>query len=101
MGMNVWMSRQIYKLMDSNGKVIQDQKGIQAEVYKFYSTLYESKPIDKFDWNILESFEIPKLDTHMKESLEGQLTLDEISLAIKNMKNIKSPGLDGFTVEFF
>ena len=36
----------------------------------------------------------------MKQSLEGPLTLDEITAAIQNMKNNKSPGLDGFTVEF-
>ena len=36
-----------------------------------------------------------------KTSLEGEITLDEASVALKNMKNNKSPGFDGFTVEFF
>ena len=36
-----------------------------------------------------------------KTSLEGEITLDEASVALKSMKNNKSPGSDGFTVEFF
>ena len=35
-----------------------------------------------------------------KTSLEGEITLAEASLALKNMKNYKSPGSDGFTAEF-
>ena len=33
--------------------------------------------------------------------LEGEITLAEASLALKNMKNYKSPGSDGFTADFF
>ena len=33
--------------------------------------------------------------------MEGDLTLEELALAVKNMSNNKSPGLDGFPVEFF
>ena len=36
-----------------------------------------------------------------KTSLAGEITLDETSVALKNMKNNESPGFDGFTVEFF
>ena len=34
------------------------------------------------------------------QSLEGLLTLEEISKTLKNMKSDKSPGADGFTAEF-
>ena len=36
-----------------------------------------------------------------KTSLKGEIALDEASIALKNMKNNKSTGADGFTVEFF
>ena len=36
-----------------------------------------------------------------KTSLEGEITLAEASLALKNMKNYKSLGSDGFTADFF
>ena len=32
---------------------------------------------------------------------EGEITYQELSTALKNMKNSKSPGSDGFTAEFF
>ena len=33
-------------------------------------------------------------------SLEGEISYTEITKALKNMKNNKSPCLDGFTVKF-
>ena len=33
--------------------------------------------------------------------LEGEITYEELTTALKNMKNSKSPGNDGFTTEFF
>ena len=37
----------------------------------------------------------------MSSELEGKLTYQEASFALKNMKNNTSPGSDGYTVEFF
>lgn len=34
-------------------------------------------------------------------SCEGKITLQECLGALKNMNNFKSPGIDGFTVEFY
>ena len=42
----------------------------------------------------------PTLTVQEKLFIEGEITLDEASLALKNMKNNKSAGSDGFTVEF-
>ena len=47
------------------------------------------------------ALDIPMLTLQEKTSLEGEITLAEASLALKNMKNYKSPGSDGFTAEFF
>ena len=35
------------------------------------------------------------------ESLEGNIKYSELAEALKNMKNSKTPGNDGFTAEFF
>lgn len=42
-----------------------------------------------------------KLSDLDSNKLEGEITYAELSTALRNMKNNKSPGLDGFTVEFF
>ena len=42
-----------------------------------------------------------KLTNQAAEQLEGEISYSELLNALKNMKNDKSPGLDGFTVEFF
>ena len=42
---------------------------------------------------------MPKLNANLRNSLEGPLSMEEVFEVIKNMKNNKSPGLDGFTVE--
>jgi hypothetical protein len=40
-------------------------------------------------------------DENQKQLCEGELTEQECLKAFKNMKNIKSPGNDGFTTEFY
>jgi hypothetical protein len=42
-----------------------------------------------------------KLNQEEKDQLEGPLTYAEACRALKNMKNNKSPGSDGYTVEFY
>ena len=44
---------------------------------------------------------IKRLSQKEAEDLEGELNLSELSYALKNMKNNKTPGPDGFTVEFY
>ena len=43
--------------------------------------------------------EYPKIAEEEAENLEGKITVEEATCALKRMKNGKSPGSDGFTVE--
>ena len=45
--------------------------------------------------------DIPSLSDTEAGELEGNITIDEATYALKNMDNNKSPGTDGFTAEFF
>ena len=48
----------------------------------------------------LEKYSLPKLKKEEAESLNRQITPDEIETVIKKLPTHKSPGLDGFTGEF-
>ena len=76
------------------------------EVKQFYENLYKSHDFngnqDTEILSILDTIEQnPKLSSENKNKLEGELTEREILTALKKMKNNKSPGIDGFTSEFF
>ena len=43
----------------------------------------------------------PKLSDEEQDELEGLLTYDECKQVLETFKNDKSPGEDGFTVEFY
>ena len=44
--------------------------------------------------------EYPKIAEEEADNLEGKITVEEATCALKRMKNGKSPGSDGFTVDF-
>ena len=76
------------------------------EVKHFYENLYKSHDFngnqDTEILSILDTIEQnPKLSSQNKNKLEGELTEREILTALKKVKNNKSPGIDGFTSEFF
>ena len=49
----------------------------------------------------MQNINMPKLNEQEATELEGEITLKEASLTLKNMKNNKSPGTSGFTVDFY
>ena len=52
---------------------------------------------DKF----LEKYNFPKLNQEEIENLNRSITSTEIETIIRNLPANKSPGPDGFTVEFY
>ena len=90
------------KIIDENGDEYTKTKDVLNCQKRFYENLYN-------DINIIDDTHISdilgenetKLSDQEAENLEGEITLTELAQALKNMKNDKSPGLDGFTAEFF
>ena len=75
------------------------------EIKSFYENLYSSsknatnEAFQEFTGSI--SQHIPMLSQDQCNEIEGVLTLDECWAALKSMGTGKSPGEDGFTVEFY
>ena len=95
-----FVSKQMYKLVDNNGEEINDTKKMVEETRKFYEKLYEKKIVNDINIDELVS-NVPKLNEDESEKLEGLITYEEAAEVLKNMKNGKSPGTDGMTVDFF
>ena len=69
---------------------------------KQYYNIYKDKiRIDDVPINDLIGENSCKLNNEESNSLEAEITYEELGNALKNMKNSKSPGMDGFTAEFF
>ena len=98
-----YVNKTIPKVQQENGNTIKTQEEILKEVQKFYSNLYAPQNSEKDinDQDILKNLQHPVLTNIESSNLEGEITADEISNVLRNMKNNKSPGSDGFTVEFF
>ena len=72
-------------------------------IQEFYEDLYSSEistsqeQFDLFTRNLI----FPKLPDEDREEIEGPLTRDECKSVIELFQENKSPGEDGFTVEFY
>ena len=81
---------------------ITDATMITEEIKTFHTNLYKLKENTILDGEFSTLLrDLPKLTEEEAEKLNGNLTLQEVSKALKNTKNNKSPGTDGFSVEFY
>ena len=90
-------------LQKDDGTVLIEQDAILKETEQFYKNLYSSRDSELEDINLNEYVgqTMKTITDDQANRLEGLLTLEEISCTLKNMKNGKSPGLSGFSAEFF
>jgi exonuclease III len=81
-------------------KEITNFSEIMSEQFKFYKNIYSSKTLNTSNINFFKE-NMQKLNDENSTKCEGKITEDECRLAINEMKNNKSPGSDGLTVEFY
>ena len=96
------VNKKINRVVGADGLNKCTSSGIQNECFHFYEKLYSEKnlqPVHLQNFMISDNF--AKLNENQKQDLEGPIQYEELILALKKMQNNKSPGLDGYTVEFF
>lgn len=82
----------------NDGSYIKNSKQLLKEQRKFYSLLYSARQATQFN---LKNETDKKLTDNDKAKLDQPFTLAEFSVALNNMPNNKTPGLDGLTAEFY
>ena len=96
-----YVNKQISRIVRKDDTVAMSQEDIETEILSFYKTLYKENKVESNvsieDCNV----NITRLTTIQANGLEGELELSELLNALKNMKNNKTPGPDGFTAEFY
>ena len=93
------MSKTLYRLQTDTGETIDNGQKILDEIKRYYQNLYTTTgPVQK---DFCDNLDISKLDQDLKEELEEPVTVQELGIALKAMKNNKSPGLDGLPADFW
>ena len=93
------VNKSINEIRISETEVITDQAQILKNLESFYKTLY-SRPEDTND-DLEIDLEPTKITEQEKIELDRPLDKSELDTALTQMKNNKSPGLDGYSPEFF
>ena len=86
-------------VLNINGKIAQNKDELQRAQNDFYKKLYKKQNEQYSSINFFTN-SINKLTDINKNKCEGKLTEHECSIALKDMKNQKSPGSDGISTEF-
>ena len=93
------VNKSITEVLKDDQTVIRDQQQIIKNVKEFYEDLYkeENVTVDIDDPILLPT----QLTQEEKDYLDLPLTKEEIDKALSQQKSNKSPGLDGYSAEFF
>ena len=108
---NNYEKKFIQKVELENGGVISGFALVNKEIENFYGKMYTSKilgnntsDVSEHNHNIhkfAEGLNIPQLNVEEQESLEKDLTFEELKETLTSFAGNKLPGEDGFTKEFY
>lgn len=94
----------IRKITDNNTDYITKPNEIMNKIKEYYQDLYSNKSNENVkleESSFLEQNEVKTISEESAESLDVEIGLTDCSYALKQLPNGKSPGSDGFTVEFY
>ena len=90
-------SRSMSMVYDLNNKLQQNPVKIFQTQADFYEKLYTKDEKIKFQISRLPE---RRISDETKSDLEKEITMEELGIALKQMKNSKSPGLDGIPADW-
>ena len=99
-----WASQQfrrnkISELCNADGVLVSGDEGVSAMVVEYYTKLYTSS--DPVETEEVVQFIKPMVTEEMNRDLIGEVSRDEVEMAVKQMAPLKAPGPDGMPPIFF
>ena len=88
-------TRTCKKIVMDDGSIIEDEKIILKEQYKYYADLYKR---DDFVTFSIENTIGIEIDQNQYEMCSAVYKIDEVTAALKDMRKNKTPGDDGLSV---
>ena len=88
-------------LRDKHGKVFSDNENLMHIVTDFYTDLYIPSPVEESVQEKLLGNVDRALTGQQQAMLDAPLSTKELQQAVYDLNENKSPGLDGFTAEFY
>ena len=85
-------------LVQDNGNIVREPRQILKLQRKFYQKLYQRNNNVKFAPPNIHG---PRLSSAESEDFEKEIEIEELHAALKSMKNGKTPGSDGLSVDFY
>ena len=94
--------KHITSLVNNVGDKITNPKDILEEEESSFEEVYTSRNMDPNCPTFNEFFETENvLSEEIAKTCEGVMSIHECEIALKTMENIKTPGTDGLTPEFY
>lgn len=88
----------MHRIREHDGSIVSDSKQILQHQHSFYRKLYKANQDIMFR---LDNSMGAKISADERKNLEQDITLVELTNAVRSMQNNKSPGLDGLTIEVY
>ena len=95
---NISCNKQMGSTRTQDRKITYNRKQILNEQHRFYPQLYSSNQSVEFANKYTQG---PMISQDQKFELGKEITLEEISTAIKEMPRNKTPGADGIPTDFY
>ena len=97
-----FMSKNRFKLRNSAGKIITKQEDILTIQHNYYAQLYKLEDsMQAINENYLNGLKAPRLTDEQRQTCDQIITSIEIRQAITQLKKERTPGNDGFPIEWY
>jgi len=93
----------IHSILTEDGRLLDNSPSINAEFKQFYENLYKTEQdADNIGAKrFMDGITLPKLQDEDRDLLDADISEMEVFKAINSLQNNKTPGPDGFPVEYY